>query len=275
MAREHSEERLEPQEASAEQHEFGKNIRVRLRFMRHAHKEVLATHTPEGVISESGISEKGRLAAHAKGKDTLPQGNRLKAHISAKERSDQTAKAFVAGAQEKGVHVYKTRTQRSLDAPHFSSKYVHEEYEPQYVPLPENFDELSPDEQEQLIEDREAPAVSYWLEDWERKSDQETESAQEVAQRIAAWIAKKEHLVRKLYAGSQVEFLAVTHRTTTEPFLVAALGKSLEELGGPLELLEDWTLDMILDEQGRETLTLHFRGNEYPLERDVVESLTK
>ena len=140
------------------------------------------------------------------------------------------------------------------------------------MPKPENYDELSDAEQENYYEDAEIPAAIEWVDAWEQKIDAGSESAEEVAQKLGQWIEKKNRAIERFNAGSAVEMLAATHRTATEPLLVACTGKSLAELGGPLNLAEQWEFTIKTDEVGAKQYQIKFRNIAYEVDWEAVKA---
>lgn len=260
---------------SPEKKEQGKNVTLHLNFLRHAHKAQMDPHAAGG-ISQSNLSKKGIEASRDLGL-TSPTEENLKSYVSRFERSLETAENYLLGMLEKkdSPIVFSTRVRSELDAPHFSEKFI-TEYRSHFIPKPANFELLSPDEQEKIIEDMEAPAVEYWLDLWGKKFDEETESAAEIAERIAYYFSHFDRLVEKLNSGSQVELLNVTHKTTTEPFLRAVLKpsfQSMKEVGGPLNLLEGFEILIQTDKDGNKTCKVLFRDKEYEIDMARVQQL--
>jgi broad specificity phosphatase PhoE len=258
-----------------EKREKGKNCLLKISFLRHAHKRQMDPHE-SGEISQSGLSEKGEMASHELGKNRSVEEN-LKTYVSRMERAQQTAENLLLGVAERenASNIFKTKIRRQLDAPHFSPTFI-KEYRSHFIPKPDNFETLSLDEKEKIIEDMEAPAVDYWLELWDKKFDQETESAKEVAERIAYYFFRFDRMVDRLNSGSKGELLNITHRTTTEPFLMACLKPSfnnLEEIGGPLELLEGFEISISTDSDGKKIYKAILRNKEYEIDLEEVAEL--
>lgn len=261
----------------SEKKERGKNVKLRLIFLRHAHKAEMDPHAG-GVISQSNLSEKGKQASQNLGWTAATEEN-LKAYVSRFERSLETAENFLIGTLEKedAPAIFSTRVRPALDAPHFSEEFI-DVYRAHFSPKPENFDSLSLDEKEKIIEDIEAPAVEYWLERWDEKFDEETESAAEVAERTAYYFSCFDRMSEKLKSGSQVELMNITHKTVTEPFLIACLKPplpNLKEAEGPLDLLEGWEIIIETDENGKKSHAVKFRGKEYGIDMAKVAALKK
>jgi len=255
-----------------EKRELGKNCVLKVVFLRHAHKLQFDPHE-EGHISWSGLSEKGKVASQELG-ESMSTEEALKAYVSRLGRTHETAENYILGANEKGQgHILKTRTRSQLDAPYFSPEFI-KTYRARFKQKPEDYESLSDDEKEIIVEDMEAPAVDYWLDLWDKKFDEETESAKEVAERMAYYFARFDKLVGKLKPGSQVELLNFTHRTMTEPFLVSCLNpsvKDLHELGGPLELLEGFEIVISTDCNGNRNYKVMLRDEEYGIDMNKIQ----
>jgi broad specificity phosphatase PhoE len=261
--------------AVPEKKEKGKNCLLKISFLRHAHKEQMDPHE-SGVISQSGLSEKGKASSLELGKGKPVEEN-IKTYVSRMERAQETAENLLLGVdeKEKAPNIKETKIRSQLDAPHFSSGFI-EKYRTHFLPKPDNFETLSLDEKEKIIEDMESPAVDYWLEMWDKKFDQETESAKEVAERMAYYFSRFDKMIDKLNSGSKVELLNITHRTTTEPFLKACLKPSInniQEIGGPLELLEGFEIFISTDSDGKKIYKAILRNKEYEIDLEKVAEL--
>lgn len=155
--------------------------------------------------------------------------------------------------------------------------------------LPSNYDELEDDEKQEAFEKAEDKALNWWLELDEEKLDEETPSPQEVATSVAKLVDRYARMSDKLYSGSSVDLLNVSHKGTLEPFLKEVLLRKIkdeegsekivrgfnevEEIGGALRPAESWDLSIKTDESGNKYIKLNFRGQEYDLDMDRLHEL--
>ncbi|MDP1846012.1 MAG: histidine phosphatase family protein [Candidatus Moranbacteria bacterium] len=263
-------------ELAKEKFERGRNCALKINFLRHAHKAQFDPHVG-GKISQSGLSEKGKLASRELG-NNIPSENVSEIHSSEFDRNKETAEGITYGSfeREKKTQIMTTRVKGILNAPHFSSDFIKKEYNPRFNPKPENYDSLDPDEQEKVVEEIEEPAVEYWLSLWDKKYDYETESAEEVAQRVAYYLTEEAKSINEMLSGTEDELIAINHKTVTEPILLACLKppiKNLNEIGGSLFLLEGWSIDIKTDPEGKKTYKVSARNKEYELDWKKVEEL--
>lgn len=254
--------------------EKGKNLSVIIKFLRHANKEKIQPHE-DGKISDTGLSARGKENSRQFGKNISADAKEkkliIKQYVSKFGRSEETADELEAGLNESGVDILETRVAPDLNPPHFSQEFI-KEYRAKFKALPDDFKNLPVEEQEKLIEDAESPAVEYWLKLWDKKFDDETESAKEVAERISnclVWINK---MTDRLNSGSNFELINNTHRTVIEPLLVSCLKEQIDftEMGGPLNLLEDLDFKINVDTYGNKKYGVYFREKEYEVDWEKI-----
>lgn len=257
---------------------YGRNCTLRISFLRHANKEKADPHEG-GKISQAQLSPKGERASFEKGEVKKSENILARSYVSEIDRTEKTAERYLAGAGRL-TEKHKTRKRAELNAPHFSPAFI-AEYRKHFAEKPTNFEKLSADEQEQVIEDIEDPAVDFWLaEYWNKKFDAETESAKEVAERVAYHFSKIdtafERLLDKAPSDSEADLLDVTHRCTMEPFLKFCLKPEIEnfqQIGGSFKLLENFEIFIQTDEQGEKHYKAIFREKEYEVDLEKVMQL--
>lgn len=155
---------------------YGANCTLRVSFLRHANKEKADPHEG-GKISQAPLSSKGEQASFEKGKAEKSRNILARSYVSEMPRTEKTIERYLAGAEQ--MENTEIRKRAELNAPHFSAAFI-AEYRKYFAEKPDNFEELSADDQEQIIEDIEDPAVDFWLDEyWDKKFDNETESAKE------------------------------------------------------------------------------------------------
>ncbi len=260
-----------------EKREKGKNCKLKISFLRHANKADFDPHK-SGAISESGLSKKGEVGSQELGRKK-PTDKFFKTYASHLSRSQATIDNVLLGMSEGKDDFRKPgeRIRSQIDAPHFSPAFI-EEYRAHFTPKPDNFEELSDDEKEKIVEEMENPGVEYWIGLWDEKFDEETESAAEIAEKMASYFSHFDELIEKLKDGSEVDILNVTHRTAVEPFLLACLKppfENIQEMGGPLNLLEGFELLISTDEKGQKEYVVNFRGKEFGIDLKKVAELNR
>ena len=258
-----------------EKKEKGRNCRLKISFLRHANKADFDPHKG-GAISESGLSKKGEAGSQELGRKN-PTDKFFKTYASHLERSQATIDNVALGMSEGKDDFRKPgkRIRSQIDAPHFSPAFI-AEYRAHFTPKPDNFEELSDDEKEKIVEEMENPGVEYWIGLWDKKFDEETESAAEIAEKMASYFSHFDKLIGRLKDGSEVDILNVTHPTAVEPFFLACLKppfKNIQEMGGPLNLLEDFELLISTDENGQKGYAVNFRGKEFGIDLEKVVEL--
>jgi|GEM_PF-4123487 broad specificity phosphatase PhoE len=266
MNPEHHESRIEK--------ERGANCEVKVIFLRHAHKQEMDSHA-SGQISDSRLSEKGKRASKKYGKNLSESKQSIKGYSSEFVRSQETLGKILEGIAEESNNkrVLKSRIKSELNAPHFSPDFI-QVYRKHFASKPNNFDVLSKDDQERVVEEIEAPAVQFWLDQWDKKFDDETESAMEVAAKMAWLVTRYAKMTERLKSGTEVELMNVTHKTATEPFIKACVRLPEGIKVGQLGLLEDWELDIRTDAGGNKQFKVLFRDNEYDLDWEKVKELS-
>lgn len=69
-----------------------------------------------------------------------------------------------------------------------------------------------------------------------------------------------------------------THRTVIEPILISCLKppiQNLSEIGGQLNLLEDFDIEIRTDSDGNRSYNAFFRGQKYELDWDKVREFAQ
>lgn len=270
---------IEIAKSSKERESLGRNCALRMTFLRHANKTEFDPHAG-GKISQSGLSEKGKTNSREYGRQVSAEDiSRIDA--SSMGRNLETVEHITLGSfdRESSPPPVTTEIYNELAAPHFSKDFIEKEYRPRFDQKPENYDSLPPDEQEKIAEAIEEPAVNYWIGLWDKKYDEETESAREVAERVAYYfLSEPDKLIETMQSGEKEEILlGITHKTATEPFLLYCkeLPKDLKELGGSLNLMEGWTIEIATDSDGKKSYKIFLRGKEYSLNLERVNELAK
>jgi len=272
---------------------YGANVVIRNFWGRHAQKrsgEVVV----DGEISKSLISDKGAEDSVDFGKGIEASVDGAKIYTSTSQRAIETAESIVEGYQQSNPDVpirkLEMRDQLTLDFP----KEFMELYEARFIASrtelmqqmnldPSKFKELSPDQQEEIAEKAEEPLLTEWLSgkgEFSRLMNPETSA------RIFAQLFDRhnDRMASKLYSGSQIDLFHVSHRGIMEPFLTSGVlvrtrdGKTmrtLDELGGPMAILEGWESKTETDDKGTSKISVLLRGEEYIVDRAALKNLAQ
>lgn len=275
--------------------EFGSNVTIRNSWLRHAQKqsgEVFAAGATG--LTTSAISEKGQRRASEFGKTIKTKTHGAKGFVSTSQRTEQTLEQILEGyaKENPGAPIKNVRVREALtsDQPKDFLQLYDQRFSAEKKKVlserglsPEDFTRLTPDEQEDIAERAEEPVIREWLDNLESELAK-LYPPREAAARFAPIFSRHTRIAERLYSGSEVDLIHVTHKSITEPFLVsgalirASDGKritKLEELGGSLEVLGKWESDVRTDEEGRVTVSIRIRGDEYRLDQTVLDELIK
>lgn len=269
---------------SPEKEDRGQNVAIDIVFARHAQKASAAIFNQElSGISSSSISPKGAELARQKGPQVL--NSPVKGYRTSSERTNETLKEMLRGTGETDedkldamVGKYLGFEALSLAGPTLEkynqitndakARYLSEKYPNQ------KYDDLSLDEQEEVMEMAEEPALQWYLDHDDQRPDSDTYSPKEMAGVIAYKLNRFANLPQYLKNGKEFQLAPVGHKTSTESFLKYMIGfKDLSEIGGSLKTLDHWNFDIKTDETGEENVTINFRGKEYPVDRSKLKEL--
>lgn len=282
--------RIEQQEPKR----FGADVIVRNFWIRHAQKmsgEIIDAEKTS--LSLSAISESGEDASEHYGAAITAREHGAKGYVSASQRTEQTLEKILDGYQtanpDKPIRSMQVREELTSDIPREFLSLYDQKFNEQKKRILEamglsenNFDTLPPDEQERIAETAEEPIVREWLDNSESELSKLYPPAQAAARFARLFNRRHERLASKLYSESEIDLFHVTHKTITEPFLTSGVlvRKSdgeritkLEQLGGSLATLGDWQSEVITDNARESQVTIKIRGEEYDIDRSVLENL--
>lgn len=265
----------------------GHNIDIRIIFVRHAQKADARVFNKELTeISSASISPKGAELAYEKGRDL--KGPK-KGYVTSVTRTNETLQEMLKGSGITDPDELERMSQDYLGFPgiHLGSatpsfteyNRITEEAKKKYLNehFPgKSYDDLTLDEQEQVMEIAEEPALQWYLNHKEQRPDPETYSPKEMAGLVAYKLNRFVNLPEYMEDGKEVELISVGHKTSTEAFLKYMIGfEDLSEMGGSLRTLDNWEFDVKTDAVGNKTVELRFRDKVYPLDRDKLSELAQ
>jgi broad specificity phosphatase PhoE len=262
---------------------YGSNVHIRNYWGRHAQKQSGEVITA-GELSKSSISQKGANESKEVGKKIEAAKNGAKAYVSQSPRARETAESILEGYQEKNpdVPIRKIVIREKLSS-NFPKEFL-EIYDGRFIESRTKlmqemglehglFKQLSPDQQEEIAERAEEPVLQEWLKGQSGLSQLLTPKQ---ASRTFAQLFNRRHgrMASKLYSGSEVDLIHITHRGIMEPFLVSGVlinqdGQrvtDIEELGGSLAIMEGWESEMKTDNQGNPITTVKLREKTYSID---------
>lgn len=272
---------------------FGANVKVLNHWVRHTQKQSTEiSNVEKNAISTSAISAEGAKRAKTFGENMQGEGKLIKGYRSTSDRTGQTMDNIAEGYKRTRPDVSegKMRVKKELTSvlPKDFVALYDKKFGAEKIKLlterglkSEDFAKLSPNEQESIAEKAEEPVIQEWLDNPDNDLAK-LYSPEEAAVQFATLFARHHDIVKKLKSGSHVDLVHVTHKTITEPFLVSGVlidkntGKAvtkLSELGGSLQILDDWESDVVTDSEGTPTVTVRMRGKEYDINKTVLERL--
>ncbi|HEB01474.1 MAG TPA: hypothetical protein ENI16_00565 [Candidatus Portnoybacteria bacterium] len=263
---------------------FGRNVKIRATFMRHAPKAEASD-----VSGKSLLSEEGRERAREVGRELEVKQHGIKAYTSPTERAIETADLVLEEQEKKETSILKSRERDELGLIPGSKDFYQQIKKLTKENLPPNYEKLEGEEKEEAFEKAEDKAVDWWLKMGDQKPDNETASPQEMAVSVARLVDRYIRMADRLYSGSEVDLLNVSHKGTLEPFLKEVLFRKvrdetgeekvvrgfeeLEEIGGGMRPTESWTLTIKTNKEGNKSIKLSFRGQECDLDMERLREL--
>ncbi len=270
---------------------FGCNVSIKAVFARHALKE-----DPTDVGTSSPLSPEGQNQAREFGQNWATAKDGLKAFTSGIDRAIETADLICEEQEKIGTKVFNPRITPNLGMMDNGEEEWSEEKEeffsmwPKEVEanLPENYDELHGSEKKEAYEKAEDKFIDWWLSLGGERYRGKIPSPREVASRVAVLVDRYIKMSSRLYSGSEINLLNVTHKGTLEPFLKEVLLRkqvrngqeeivrgfdSLEEIGGGLRPAEPFLLDVETSSSGEKTVGMQFRGQAFEIDQQRLAEL--
>lgn len=272
---------------------FGANVSIDNQWIRHAQKMSANISNAEGGTSTASISEKGQEQAFELGTTIAASEQGAKGYVSSSARTTETLDQFLKGYQEYNpdtpIRGKKIREELTLEFPDDFWKLYDDKFSAEKNRIlternvtPEQFKDLTPDEQEKVAETAEEPVLREWVEDPKSELAKLFPPREQAARFASLFNRRHERLARKLYSGSDINLLHLTHKTITEPFLVSGVltrksdGEritSLSQIGGSLETLGNWESKVITDDQGKSEVSIFIRGEEFQIDSEILQAL--
>jgi len=250
---------------------FGRNVKLFLHFVRHGEK------ANTGELSEIGLQHSKEFGKKLEEKDAI------KGYTSIHPRVKKTVETIIQATKTENKKHIRTRTELShtILASDFSKskffKKVDQKIKQVYL--------LPKQEQKKALEKVEEEYQKEWLAYGENKPDEYTASPLEVARNISQLINFYTKMPEKLRNGSRVDLIMGTHE-----FIIAAMIKYLlrkkekdrilkgDELFSRIkrvDYLDDVNLIISTDKEGRKSIKVLFRGEEYELDNEALTNLLK
>ncbi len=238
-----------------EQREKGKNINLIISFLRHGEKD------KEGELTAHGFQQ-----AKSLGKDKNIKNYNIKMYTSPFRRTVSTVDAILKGIkkQERENKIFNTRRRITLAPPEWK-----------------NFKTIAKKGKEAEKEKGHAGLFHYIMTEPLAQKDLEHWTSS-LAYMIKLYRKGSHHF----YSGSEVELQHITHDVVIGDFLrkVAVFkdenGKRIknvnfDELDGHINFLEGFEFKVHLDENGKESCKIVFRGQELEIDEEKLNKLVK
>lgn len=273
---------------------IGKNTEVKLTFGRHTDKEDSKVVETDGSgVSKALISEEGGERAQNFG-ETLTDRKFNKEYVTSSERTTQTLKRVLAGAKidfkEEDLASYFNFPGLELKG-ELGKKYMEiinqnkDRFLKELYPGKE-FNELTAREQGIVVDAGGDLALDWYLQNDKKAPYPDAQSPYDFASIAAYKLNRLINLGDHMPNGKTVDLLSIGHKTSTEPLLKYCLVQEengnkkvgfdkLEEIGGGLQTMEDWTLVARNDAEGNKNLKIILRGKEYDLDMDKLKEMAK
>lgn len=131
-------------------------------------------------------------------------------------------------------------------------------------------------------------AVEWYLSMGPQKFDDESSSADELAERAANLFYRQIRMAGRLNSGSKINLENASHSPTLDVFVARAFqeqigndpvnpngSSTLEKMGGSLKEADNFQIHAKTDENGRLTASLAFRGKEYPVNLALLRQMSE
>ncbi len=260
----------------------GHATEARFTFLRHSQKASARVFDQAGGISLASISEQGLERAKTFGESQFVDRDVTKAYATKVNRTIETLQAAFAAAKiNPDILQASNETDKFFSLPaQTGSKEFNEDYEAHMAPHRDaymaehfpgkKFDDLNPDEQEEVAEHAEEWAMEWYLAFDRERPDEGTPSPREHAARVAFKINRLVNLPDYMPEGKVVDLVSGGHKTSTEAFLKYCIQRQegdtviigfdkLSEIGGSLKILDSWDLDIKNNEGGEKQITITLR----------------
>lgn len=289
-----------PKPREEDANEGKKNVTIHNYWIRHTQKasgEVF--NIAKTGISTSNISEGGARRAEERGKGFVASASGAKGYKSTSARTQETFDALMRGYTQSNPNApikEAVRVRQELVAssgtPEFLAEYDRKWSTNKKRLLAEGvatgkypdveFSKLTPDHQEEIAEAAEEPVIREWIDDPSSTMATAFPPRIQAANFAVLFNRRHERMAEKLHEGSAVDLFHNTHKTATEPFLASGVlirksdGKritTLEDIGGSLQILDQWESISRTDEHGKPTTVVKIRDMEFTVDPLVYKQL--
>lgn len=245
-----------------ESKENGRNVHIRAKFVRHGEKSSF----------DGGLTDKGVEDAKEYGREFEPLEDGVKGFYSHIKRSKDTLENITQEIDTEKKYKSRQRNNLILNDP---------------GEMPWSEDSLN--KYKELVDENngdENAALDWYLSHGEQRPDSNTISPKEAAARLANLVEKYVRMVSRLKNGSSVDFVHVSHSGTIEPFLQQVIGNEieqnpidpkgktfLEKMGGMINFLEEFEVDIKTDENDNVAVELTFRGRNFLISPEKLKEI--
>lgn len=256
---------------------LGRNIKIHAIFVRHGEKG-LSTITGETRLTKRGRRESKKFGRR------LEKREAIKPYSSDTERTRETAKLIVEASPTKKK--MRQRVKKELGFYSKDGDFVREAMKIKKETLGEDFNSLSKEEKKRRIRESDKRQTNYYLSFGDKRSDPETYSPVEAAAMVARRVDLYIRMTEKLHSNTDVDLINVSHDLSLSAFLKEVLVRDLEEkkvrgfntideIGGPIEFNEGFEILIQTDDQGKKSVNMSFRNQEYQVDMERLKELVE
>jgi broad specificity phosphatase PhoE len=270
-----------------ERPERGTDVIIKVVLIRHGEK-VITQKTVTTALTEEGKEQARRFGDSRK-------GQYLKAYYSPTDRTEETARLITEASQTDNTGVPRKREDDLSFGFKKGGEFIRKVQQFRKDALVPEAEGLSPEEIEQKINQLKEESLEefnkrlkkgadqhteYYLKFGSKKPEEETGSPVEIASRLSKLLLHYIELSKRLYSGSEIDLINVTHDVNVATFIVMVLRESLGqedlsigELGGSIEYTEECEVIIHRENDIEYSLKLMFRGKEYDISEDILKKL--
>lgn len=291
-----------PNYEGREKLKYGANVIIHNFWQRHSQKQSAQVFNAEKTgISNFGISEAGVERAKVLGGTVSASIHGAKGYRSNALRTQETFDAMMEGYSGSNPEVPVRETvrfkeelvvaggnQKFLDL--YESKWNANKKQllEQGVQLGKYsnvaFNELTPDQQEEIAEQAEESIMREWIDNPTSELAEAYPPQQQAAKFAKLFNRRHERMAQKLPSGSEVDLFHVTHKSVTEPFLASGVlirksdgvrVTSLADIGGSLKILDNWESEIKTNSEGKAEKVVRMRGQEFLIDDEFLKKLVE
>lgn len=271
-------EKITPETTESKEYKekFGRDTRLRAIFIRHGEKEISTT------TAETGLLKKGRKESKKFGK-RLEKRKAIKSYSSDTERTEETARLIVEASLTKKKMRQKVKKELSFCYSE-DGDFIRKAMNIKKETLGKNFNNLSKEEKKKRVREAGRRQINYYLSFEDRRPDPGTYSPVETAANVARRVDMYMRMPEKLPSGTDVDLINVSHDISLSAFLKEVLVRDIEgkqirgfntidEIGGPIEFNEGFEILIKTDNQGKKSVKMSFRNQEYQIDTERLQEL--